>query len=409
MPEVAYIVAAARTPVGRRNGGLSKMHPADLGAIVVDAVVERAGIPGDKVDDVIFGCVSQHGAQAGNIARTVVLSSKKLPESVPGTTVDRQCGSSQQAIHFAAQAVMSGTQDIVIAGGVEVMSLLPIGSNFVDGLKHEPSRGNPWTGPAFVEKYGKKLAKFGQKIPSQFLGAELLVHKHKLTRDDLDSAAEASHARAAAATKNGYFKREIVPVTVKNADGTTKTLTVDEGIRPDTTREKLSKLKPMFPEGNLTAGTASQISDGAAALLIASESAVKKYNLKPLAKIVSLALCGCDPIVMLEGPVFASKTALEKANLKIEDIDIYEVNEAFASVPLAFQRAHKADLAKLNVNGSAMALGHPLGATGARIFTSAVHELHRRGGRYALISICEGGGTANATIIERVGGAPSKL
>jgi len=409
MPE-AYIVAVARTPVGRKGGSLAGMHPADLGAIVVDAVVERAGIDGSKVDDVIFGCVSQYGAQAGNIGRTVVLSSKKLPESVPGTTVDRQCGSSQQAIHFAAQAVMSGTQDVVIAGGVEVMSLIPIGSNAVDGMKHEPSRGNPWGGPAFAAKYSEKLKKFGQKMPSQFLGAELLVHKYKLTRDDLENLAVESHKRAAHATKSGYFNAEIVPVTIPQADGTTKVLKVDEGIRPNTTNETLAKLKPMFPSGKLTAGTASQISDGAAAVMIANENAVKKYNLKPLAKIKSLALCGCDPIVMLEGPVFASKTALAKAGLTWADIDMVEVNEAFASVPLAVQRAHKLDLAKLNVNGSAMALGHPLGATGARIFTSAVHELHRRKGKYALISICEGGGTANATIIERVDSAPkSKL
>jgi acetyl-CoA C-acetyltransferase len=407
MPE-AYIVAVARTPVGRRNGSLSKMHPADLGAVVVDAVVERAGVPGEKIDDVIFGCVSQYGAQAGNIARTVVLSSKRVPESVPGTTIDRQCGSSQQAIHFAAQAVMSGTQDLVIAGGVEVMSLIPIGSAVTDALKHEPSRGHPY-GAGFMEKYGKKLAQFGQKMPSQFLGAELLVHKHKLTRDDLDDLAVESHRRASEAQKAGRFKDEIVPVEVKQADGSVKVFAADESIRPDTTKEKLAALKPMFPKGSLTPGTASQISDGAAAVLIASEAAVKKYNLKPLAKIKSLALCGCDPIVMLEGPVFASKIALEKAGLKIEDIDLYEVNEAFASVPLAFQRAHKADLKKLNVNGSAMALGHPLGATGARIFTSLVHEMHRRKARYALVSICEGGGTANATIIERVDSPKSKL
>jgi len=405
MPEAAYIVSVARTPVGRRNGSLSKMHPADLGAVAVDACVKRSGVPGDKVDDVIFGCVSQYGAQAGNIGRTVVLSSKTLPETVPGTTVDRQCGSSQQAIHFAAQAVMSGTQDVVIAGGVEVMSLVPIGSNVVDGVKHEPSRGNPFMGEAFRAKYGKKLAKFQQKMPSQFLGAELLVHKYKLTRDDLENLAVASHARAAAAQKAGKFQAEIVPVQVKQADGSVKTFSADEGIRPGTTNEKLSKLKPMFPGmGKLTAGTASQISDGAAAVMIANESAVKKYGLKPLAKIKAMALCGCDPIVMLEGPVFATANVLAKAGLTVNDMDLYEVNEAFASVPLAFQRAHKADLAKLNVNGSAMALGHPLGATGARIFTSLVHEMHRRKSKYALVSICEGGGTANATVLERCDG-----
>jgi acetyl-CoA acetyltransferase family protein len=385
--------------MGRNKGSLSKMHPCDLGAIVVDAVVERSGVPPASVDDVIFGCVGQYGAQSGNVARNVVLSSKLLPETVPGTTVDRQCGSSQQAVHFAAQAVMSGTQDVVIAGGVEVMSLIPIGSQIIDGMKVEPSRGQPYNGTGFPEKYGKKLEKVGLKMPSQFVGAELLVAKYKLTREELDSFAVASHAKAAEATAAGKFKKEIIPV-----GGLDK----DEGIRPGTSLETLGKLKTMHPQGKLTPGTASQITDGAAAVMIVNDTALKKYNLKPLARIHTLALCGCDPIVMLEGPVFATQNALKKSGLKISDIDLYEVNEAFASVPLAWAKALNADLSRLNVNGSAMAIGHPLGATGARLFTTLVHEMERRQSRYGLVSICEGGGTANATIIERCGESAQK-
>eukprot|EP00759_Apiculatamorpha_spiralis_P040189 PhF_6_TR38849/c0_g1_i3/m.58097/K00626/E2.3.1.9, atoB; acetyl-CoA C-acetyltransferase len=401
MPEVAYIVAACRTPFGKNKGSLSKFHPADLGAIVVDAAVTKSGVPPEAVDDVIFGCVGQYGAQSGNIGRTIVLSSKVLPETVPGTTVDRQCGSSQQAIHFAAQAVMSGTQDVVVAGGVEVMSLIPIGSAIMDGLKVEPSRGNPFAGPGFQEKYQKRLEKVGLKMPSQFVGAEMLVHKYKLTREQLDNSAVASHQRAAAATAAGKFKDEIVPVGG---------LTQDEAIRPNTTAEGLAKLKTMHPQGKLTPGTASQINDGAAALVIVNGRALKKYNLKPLVKIHTLALCGCDPVVMLEGPVFATQNALKRSGLKISDIGLYEVNEAFASVPLAWASALKADVTKLNVNGSGMSIGHALGATGARIATSLIHEMERRKVQYGLMSICEGGGTANATIFERCDGKPqSKL
>eukprot|EP00760_Papus_ankaliazontas_P030636 PhM_4_TR4947/c0_g1_i1/m.6730/K00626/E2.3.1.9, atoB; acetyl-CoA C-acetyltransferase len=398
----AYIVACCRTPMGRNKGSLSHWHPADLGAVAVDAAVTRSGVPPSAVDDVIFGCVGQHGAQSGNIGRTVVLSSSVLPETVPGVTIDRQCGSSQQAIHFAAQAVASGTQDVVVAGGVEVMSLIPIGSPIFDAVKHEPSRGQPF-GPAFINKYGERLKAVGLTMPSQFVGAELLAHKHKITRDDLEALAVESHAKAAAATKAGKFKAEIVPVMCRNKKGEEYQMVADEGIRPGTTAEGLSKLKTMHPKGQHTPGTASQISDGAAALVIVNRRAIEKYNLTPLAQFHTLALAGCDPIIMLEGPVFATKTALRKANLTIDRIGLYEVNEAFASVPLSWAKALKADRSRLNVNGSAMALGHALGATGARLFTTLVHEMCRRGDdvQYGLVSICEGGGTANATILCR--------
>ena len=401
-PLTAYICAAARTPVGRNRGSLSKIHPADLGAIAVDACVQRSGCPPEAVDDVIIGCVSQFGAQAVNIGRTVVLSSKVLPETCPGTTVDRQCGSSQQAIHFAAQAVMSGTQDVVVAGGVEVMSLLPIGCVVMDAMKVEPSRGTPYNGKGFTDKYGKKIAKTGAPAPSQFIGAELLVHKHKLTREGLDGLAVESHRRAAAAIKAGTFRDEIVPVPIVDKDGNATNFTTDECPRPATTMDAISKLKTLHPMGKLTAATASQIADGAAAVLIANDRAVAKYNLKPLAKIVTMSVIGCDPIVMLEGPIFATKAALKRSGLSLTDIGLYEVNEAFASVPLSWATALKADTGKLNVNGSGISLGHALGGTGARIFTTLVHEMHRRKERYGLVSICEGGGTANATIIERV-------
>lgn len=402
MPSEAFIVGVARTPVGRKNGGLREWHPADLGAVAVDEAIRRAKVPPAAVDDVIVGCVGQYGAQAGNIGRSVVLSSKLLPESVPGVSCDRQCGSSQQAVHFAAQGVMSGTQQIVVAAGVEVMSLVPIGAAIVDSIMHEPTRGVPFNSKGQEAKYGEKLKAVGLEQPSQFVGAELLVKKYKMTRQELDELAVQSHARAAKAAKAGFFQAEIVPVAGVDKEGKPITVSADEGIRAGTTLAQLSTLKAIGKGGSLTAGTASQISDGAAAVVIASAEAVKKYNLKPLARIVSMALVGCDPVVMLEGPVFATQKVLAQAKLTIDQMDLYEVNEAFASVPLAFQKANKADLNKLNVNGSAIALGHPLGATGARIFTSLVGEMERRKARYALVSICEGGGTANATIIERV-------
>lgn len=395
----AYIVEAVRTAGGRRNGVLSQWHPADLGASVVNEIIARTGINPAAVDDVIFGCVDQIGSQAGNLGRNVVLASK-LPESVPGTTVDRQCGSSQQAIHFAAQAVMSGTQDCVIAGGVEIMSLVPIGASVVDGIK--AGRGGPMS-EGIQNKY-KDVPMF-----SQFEGAEMVAQKWNVTRDEMESAAVESHKRAAEATAKGYFRREIVPVKGFNAKHEEIVVDKDEGIRTDVSVASLQKLKTLKPGGRITAGIASQITDGAAAVLICNEAGLKKLGLKPRARIVSLALAGADPVMMLSGPIPATHNALKQANLKLEDMDLYEVNEAFASVPLAWAKALKADLTKLNVNGGAMALGHPLGATGAKLMTSLLHELERRGKRYGLQAICEGGGTANATIIERIESPKAKL
>ncbi|MEQ8315400.1 MAG: acetyl-CoA C-acyltransferase [Gammaproteobacteria bacterium] len=387
----AYIVGAVRTATGRKNGRLSDIHPIDLGAIVVDELVDRTGIPTDQVDDVIFGVVMQIGAQASNLGRNVSMSSK-LALEVPGTTVDRQCGSSLQAIQFAAQAVMSGTQDVVIAGGVEAMSKVEIGSNVRDGL--EKGRGKP---------KGERLeAKYPGIQFSQFDGAELLAEKYEITREELDQFGLLSHQRAAAATNNGYFKKEVVPVPIKLEDGSEDLHSIDEGIRFEANLEGMQSLNPLREEGVITAGTASQISDGSAAIMVANEKAVKKFNLPVRAKIHSLAVVGSDPVIMLEGPIPATQKVLEKAGLSIDDIDLYEVNEAFGSVPLAWAKAVGADLDKLNVNGGAQALGHPLGGTGAKLMTTLVHELERQEKRYGLLAICEGGGTANAMIIERM-------
>ena len=388
----AYIVGAVRTPGGRKNGKLSQWHPADLGALVLDEIVERTGVEPEMIDDVIFGCVSQSGAQSGNIARTAVLASS-LPESVPGTTVDRQCGSSQQAIHFAAQAVMSETQDIVIAGGVEVMSQVPIGAAIVDSFN--AGHGQPFGGKGTSERYP------GVQF-SQFTGAEMMAERWKMPREELDSFALASHQKAINATESGFFDREIVPVEGDLPNGEKEMVTVDEGIRFDASKESLSGLNTLTDEGVLTAGTSSQICDGAAAVMLVNDAGLKKLGLKPRAKVVALALAGDDPVIMLTGPIPASKNVLEKASMSIEDIDLYEVNEAFAPVPLAWAKELNADLGKLNVNGGAMALGHPLGGTGAKLMTTLLHELERREARFGLQAICEGGGTANAMIIERI-------
>lgn len=387
----AYIVGAVRTACGRRNGRLSGVHPIDLGAAVVDELLDRSALPSNAVDDVIFGCVSQVGAQAGNLGRNVSLASR-LDVSVPGVTIDRQCGSSLQAIHFGAQAVMSGTQDLIICGGVESMSLIPIGSNINDTLAL--GRGVP-RGERIDELYA------GIEF-SQFNGAELLAQKYHISRKELDKFGVLSHQRAAAATGNGYFRREIVPVEIALADGGVDTHTVDEGIRYDANLEGMEGLKTLFEGGVITAGTASQIADGAAAVLIANRRAVERYNLPVRARIHTLVVVGSDPEIMLEGPIPATEKLLERADLTIDDIDLYEVNEAFGSVPLAWAKALGADLRRLNVNGGAQALGHPLGATGAKLMTTLLHELERREGRYGLIAICEGGGTANATLIERM-------
>jgi acetyl-CoA C-acetyltransferase len=387
----AYIVGAVRSAAGRRNGRLSQMHPIDLGAVVVDELLARTGIPNDGVDDLIFGCVSQIGAQAGNIGRNVCLASN-LALEVPGTTVDRQCGSALQAIQFAAQAVMSGTQDAVIAGGVEVMSKVAIGSNVSDGLQH--GRGVP-KGERLEERYP------GIQF-SQFDGAELLAEKHNISRAELDEFGVLSHQRAATATKEGYFKREILPLTVNHPELGEIVHDTDEGIRFDASIEAMRGLNTLKEGGVLTAGTASQISDGAAAILVVNEDALKKFNLTPRAVIHSMAVVGSEPVIMLEGPIPATQKLLERTGMTLDDIDLFEVNEAFGSVPLAWAKALGADVNKLNVNGGAQALGHPLGCTGAKLMTTLLHELERRQNRYGLLAICEGGGTANAMIIERV-------
>ena len=387
----AFIVGAARTAGGRKGGRLSGIDPNDLGGKALDGLVEQVGVDPAAIEDVIFGCVSQVGSQAGNIGRSAVLSSS-LPESVPGTSVDRQCGSGQQAIHFAAQGVLSGTQDLVIGGGVESMTRVPIGANIVDGLKQ--GHGHPYEGQAMTARYP------GVKF-SQFTGAELLAKKHNLTRDELDEFAHASHVKGAAATKEGKFAGEIIPIEVE-VEGEKVVHDTDEGIRFDASLEKMKTLQPLAEGGMITAATSSQICDGSAAVLLASEAAVKEHNLTPRARIHTMTVVGSDPVIMLEGPIPAAELALKKSGLKIEDIDVYEINEAFAPVPVAWYKALGADKDKLNVNGGAMALGHPLGATGAKLMSTLVNELHRRGGRYGLLAICEGGGTANCTIIERV-------
>jgi acetyl-CoA C-acetyltransferase len=387
----AYIVGAVRTATGRKKGRLSRLHPVDMGAVVIDELLDRTGVPNNGVDDVIFGVVSQIGSQAGNLGRNVAMSSK-LALEVPGTTVDRQCGSSLQAIQFGAQAVMSGTQDVIISGGVEAMSTVEIGSNIRDGLEH--GRGTP---------KGERLESQYPGIQfSQFDGAELLAEKYGITRHDLDSFGLLSHQRASHATESGYFKQEIVPLNIKLEDGSAAVHDVDEGIRAQASMAGMESLNTLREGGVITAGTASQISDGAAAVMIANEDAIRKYQLPVRAKIRALAVVGSDPVIMLEGPIPATRKVLEKAGLTIDDIDLYEVNEAFGSVPLAWAKALHADLDKLNVNGGAQALGHPLGGTGAKLMTTLVHELERREARYGLIAICEGGGTANAMVIERM-------
>ena len=387
----ASICGAVRSAGGKRNGRLSKIHPIDLGAKIVDALVARSGMPAEQIDDLIFGCVSQVGAQSSNVARNVCLSSV-LGEVVPGTSVDRQCGSGQQAIHFAAQAVMSGTQDVVIAGGVESMSQVPIGASIVDG--YQADHGLP---------HGEII---GQRYPgvrfSQFVGAEMMVEKYQLTADELAEFAHSSHMKARQAVEESRFESQIVPIEVELEDGTREMHVQDEGIRMEATLGAIRALEPLQEGGVITAGLASQICDGASAVLIANAEAVEKYGLTPMAKIVSMSVVGTDPVIMLEGPIKATEKALEKAGLSIDDIDLFEVNEAFGSVPVAWAKALGADLAKLNVNGGAQALGHPLGSTGTKLMTTLVHELHRTGKRYGLLAICEGGGTANGTVIERV-------
>jgi acetyl-CoA C-acetyltransferase len=379
----AYIVGAVRTPVGKRNGGLAGLNPVDLGAHALRALVERTGIDAGAVEDVIMGCVSQIGPQSLDIARQAWLSAG-LPEHVPGVTVDRQCGSSQQALHFAAQAVLSGTQDLVIAAGVESMSVVPMGSSIMLPLE----KGMPLPfGDGWKERYGD------QEI-SQFRGAQLLCEKWGISRRQLEELALSSHQRAVRAIDEGRFEREIAPVG---------DVAVDEGPRRDTSLEKMASLAPLREGWEVTAATASQISDGAAAILVASEAAVQRYGLTPRARVVALAVTGADPVYMLTGPIPATEQVLARAGLKVDDIDVFEVNEAFAPVLIAWSADTGASLERTNPNGGAIALGHPLGATGAVLATKLVHELERSGGRYGLQTMCEGGGQANATIIERLG------
>ena len=392
MAEKAYIVEAVRTAGGKRDGRLSLWHPADLGAKVLDELETRLDMDPALVDDVVFGCVDQVGTQSGNVARNAILSSS-FPESVPGTSVDRQCGSSQQAIHFAIQAVMSGTQDIVIGGGVEVMSMVPIGAAVKDG--YDAGHGLPFDSEGMKERYPGVFF-------SQFTGAELVADKWNLSREDLDKFALESHQKAAHATESKYFDREILPVEGRNAEGMNDLVMADEGIRFDASLDKLAGLNPVTEGGVITAGNASQITDGAAAVMVCNDAGLNKIQANPRAEIVSISVVGDDPVFMLTGPIPASIQALKTANLTIDDMDLYEVNEAFAPVPLAWAEDLKADRSKLNVNGGAMALGHPLGATGAKLMTTLLHEMERRESTYGLQAICEGGGTANATIIKRI-------
>jgi len=384
----AYIIDAVRTPVGKRGGSLASVHSADLGAHVLKALIERTGIDAALVDDVIMGCCDTIGSQAGDVARTAWLVAG-LPDTVPGVTIDRQCGSSQQAVHFAAQGVMSGTQDLVVAGGLQNMSAIPISS----AMTAAADLG--FTTP-FAESPGW-VARYGTVEVSQFNSAEMIAEKWDSSRAEMEEYALASHTRAKTAIAEGRFDNEIVPVPL--ADGSL--FTTDECPR-DTSLEKMAGLNPLAEGGRITAGVASQICDGASAMLIASEAAVKEHGLKPRARIHHLSVLGDDPIWMLTGPINATKRALEKTGLSIEDIDLFECNEAFASVVLAWMKEVGVPHEKVNVNGGGIALGHPIGATGTRLMTTMLNELERTGGRYGLQTMCEGGGQANVTIIERL-------
>jgi len=395
----AVIVDAVRTAGGKRNGKLSGWHPADLAGETLKALVERNDLDPAVIDDVIMGCVMQVGAQAVNVARNAVLAAG-FPESVPATTIDRQCGSSQQSAHFAAQGVIAGAYDVVVAAGIEVMSLVPMGASAMT-----PNTGMPF-GPKVLERY----APVGGLVP-QGISAELIADKWALSREDLDAYGARSQQLALQATEEGRFEREIVPVRSKSRDKETGTiidsdelLTRDEGIRPGTTVETLANLKPAFkPDGKVTAGNSSQITDGASAVLIMSEERAAALGYTPRARFHTFALAGVDPVFMLTGPIPATSRVLERAKLTLDDIDLIEINEAFASVVLAWQKEHHPDMGRVNVNGGAIALGHPLGCSGAKLMATLVNELERTGGRYGLETMCEGGGMANATIIERLG------
>jgi acetyl-CoA C-acetyltransferase len=383
LPE-AYIIDAVRTPIGRKKGSLAHLHPADLGAHPIKALVERTGIDANAVDDVVWGCCDTIGPQAGDIGRTVWLVAG-LPQHVPGTTVDRQCGSSQQALHFAAQGVMSGTQDLVVAGGSQAMNAIPISAAMYAGEPY--GFDNPFnTSPGWVARYGDGLL-------NQIASAQMIADKWQISREAMEEFACTSHARAQAAVEAGAFAREIAPL---------EGLAQDETIRPGTTMEALAALNPVGGEGTITAGVASQNCDGAAALLVASEQAVKDHGLTPRARIHHLSVRADDPVWMLTAPIPATQHALRKAGMQVADIDLFECNEAFASVPLAWMQELGIPHEKVNVRGGAIALGHPLGGTGARLMTTLLHALEDTGGRYGLQTMCEGGGQANVTIIERL-------
>ncbi len=383
----AVIVDAIRTPLGRRNGALKDVHPVDLAALVLQSVVDRNGIDPALIEDVIMGCVMQVGEQGINIARSAALAAG-FPESTVGTTIDRQCGSSQQAAHFAAQGVMAGAYDVVIAAGIESMTRVPMGASVADG-----KYGFPF-GPMMTGRY--------PNLVPQGISAELIAEKWNISREANDAFSVESHLRAARAREEGRFDREILPVTVPGESGD-EIVSQDEGIRPDSSMETLAKLKPAFkPDGVVTAANSSQITDGAAAVLIMSEEKANELGLKPRARFHTFALAGVDPVLMLTGPIPATTKVLERAKMSLDQIDLVEINEAFAPVVLSWEKEHHPDMSKVNVNGGAIALGHPLGASGARLMTTLLNELERTGGRYGLQTMCEGGGMANATIIERL-------
>ncbi|HWH82506.1 MAG TPA: acetyl-CoA C-acetyltransferase [Burkholderiaceae bacterium] len=388
----AYIVAALRTAGGRREGRLSGWHPVDLAAQILNALVDQSGVDPSSVDDVIMGCVMQVGEQSTNIARNAVLASR-LPQSVPGTSVDRQCGSSQQALHFAAQAVMSGNMEVVIAAGVESMTRVPMFSSAT--LAQKAGLGH-YQDCSLRTLYPHDF--------SQFTGAEMIARKYGLSKDQLDAFALQSHQRAIAATRTGAFNREILPIATRRADGSASSEwhTVDEGIRFDATLAGIQTVKPLQEGGVITAAVASQICDGASGVLVVSERALKTFGLKPLARIHHMSVIGHDPVVMLEAPLPATRLALKKSGMSIADIDLFEVNEAFAPVPLAWLQATGANPECMNVNGGAIALGHPLGASGTKLMATLIHALHKRGKRFGMQTMCEGGGMANVTIVERL-------
>ena len=387
----AYIVATARTAGGRKGGRLAGWHPADLAAVVLDELVDRAKADPAQIEDVIMGCVMQAGEQSNNVARNAILASK-LPDSVPGTSIDRQCGSSQQALHFAAQAVMAGAMDIVIAAGVESMTRVPMG--LASQLPAKNGFGH-YKSPNIENRYPNIVF-------SQFTGAEMMAEKYGLSKDELDEYSYHSHQRAIAATQAGRFKNEIVPLAITRADGSGDTHSVDEGIRFDASLDGIKGVKLIAENGKLTAASASQICDGASGVVVVNERGLKSLGAKPLARIHHMTMVGGDPVIMLDAPLHATERALKKAGMKIDDIDLFEVNEAFASVPTAWLKTTGADPDRLNVNGGAIALGHPLGGSGTKLMTTLVNALKQRNKRYGLQTMCEGGGMANVTIVERL-------